>query len=203
MHQTNCPVVRTIIVPTWFDLKINYQAFLIKQFSSNNFSRLWKPVALLPKTWMKALQEYVNGKRRSRKGTELYYLMFQIWWERSGNLSPIQHTVAWGFQEVGTHPHKVPSNHTMQKSHPFKTKHFKSIRLLIIILIHTTALEDEQTEVKAICNNSRLAASQASIVILFYYINTSVLQGSHPFSETNLQDFSRTFPDLRLNFPGL
>jgi len=30
-----------------------------------------------------------------------------------------------------------------------------------------------------------------------------VTQGSHPFSETNFQDFSRTFPDLRLNFPGL
>ena len=30
-----------------------------------------------------------------------------------------------------------------------------------------------------------------------------LLQGSYPFSETIFQDFSRTFPGLRLIFPGL
>jgi len=33
--------------------------------------------------------------------------------------------------------------------------------------------------------------------------NSNLIQGSCPFSETNFQDFSRTFPGLRLIFPGL
>jgi len=30
-----------------------------------------------------------------------------------------------------------------------------------------------------------------------------VAQGLYPFSKTNFQDFSRTFPGLRLIFPGI
>ena len=45
--------------------------------------------------------------------------------------------------------------------------------------------------------NSALCCNLATFMLAFCCI-----QGSYPFSETSFQDFSRTFPELRLIFQG-